>query len=146
MRHDSTEPRRQTFGPQTNGRPARRTSVPVIAAPIMTEDQAAEEFSALVLPFSRGDLAQLSGRTKEAAKHWKAGSRAPNCSSLITMGRRNLRIKEWVIAQMDAEVQGGCDDAQADQDMRAQLQMTAQMPGQEGAMARAMLKILDRGE
>lgn len=112
----------------------------------MTEEQAAEEFSALVLPYSRGDLAQLSGRTKEAAKHWKAGSRAPNCSSLISMGRRNPRIRDWVIAQMDAEVQGGADEARAEQEMRAQLQMTAQMPGQEGAMARAMLKILERGE
>lgn len=146
MRFGTSEGRGQSFVPRTNVRPTARTSGPASVAPIITEDEAAKEFSAVVLEFSRGDLAQLSGRTKEAAKHWKAGTRAPNSSSLITMARRNSRIKEWVIAQMDADVPGGGDDAKAELEMRAQLQMTAQMPGQEGAMARAMLKILERGQ
>lgn len=146
MRNATSRDRRQTFGPQTFGRPARNTSVPIKPAPILTEDDAAQEFSALVLEYSRGDLAQLSGRTKEAAKHWKAGSRAPNCSSLITMGRRHPRIKEWVIAQMEVGLASSNGADTSPQDDRAQLQIMAMQPGQEGAMARAMLKILDRGE
>lgn len=115
-------------------------------APAMSEDEAAKEFSALVIEYTRGDLAQASERTKEAAKHWKAGTRAPNCSSLITMGRRNSRIRDWVIAQMDVDLPPSVDAPNSHQDDRAQLQMLASQPGQEGAMARAMLKILDKGE
>lgn len=145
-RRNSASPRRvQTFGPQNNVRPALKTSVPVMA-PAMSEDEAAKEFSALVIEYTRGDLAQASERTKEAAKHWKAGTRAPNCSSLITMGRRNSRIRDWVIAQMDVDLPPSVDAPNSHQDDRAQLQMLASQPGQEGAMARAMLKILDKGE
>lgn len=114
----------------------------------MDEREAREKFSALVVPFSRGDLAQASERTKEAAKHWKSGSRAPNASSLITLARRIPAIREWLYSEIEAW------DAGAEQQnsgavlnaMMVGLQMAAQMPGEQGAQARTLLAQLQRGE
>lgn len=139
MRDTTSRGRRQTFVPQTNVRPIMNTSVPVVA-PAMTEEEAAEKFSALILPYTRGDLAQASERTKEAAKHWKAGTRAPNSSSLITLARRIPRIREWVIDQMDAPLPAVTDDPNQNHAATiALLQMAANLPGQQGVLARLLL-------
>lgn len=145
MRNTTSGRRRQTFVPQTNGRPALPTSGPV-NAPVMTEDEAAKKFSALVLQYSRGDLAQASERTKEAAKHWKAGSRAPNSSSLITMARRLPIVRDWVISQIDMPDGPQPENpAEAFNAVLVGLQLAANLPGQEGAMARALLKKMQGG-
>lgn len=114
--------------------------------PVITEDEVAEKFSALVVPFSRGDLATTAGRSKAAAKHWKAGSRAPNSSSLITLARRIGVIREWVIEQIDmpeTEVPENPNDAI--NTVLLGLQLAANLPGQEGAMAKMLLSKMQGG-
>lgn len=143
----ATPRRRSTFVGQTNAGPAKRTSGTAKPSRVMTEDEAAEQFSSLVIPYSKGDLAQASGRTKEAAKHWKDGTRAPNSSSLITLGRSIPKIRDWVVAQMDAEIDTPPSAAEtSNAATMAVLQIAATLPGEAGAIARAALSALQRGD
>lgn len=115
-------------------------------APAISEEEVAEQFSALVVPFSRGDLASAAERSKAAAKHWKAGSRAPNSSSLITLARRVGVIRDWVIEQIDmpeAQVSENPNDTLAT--VMLGLQLAANLPGQEGAVAKMLLSKMQRG-
>lgn len=105
----------------------------------MTEEEAARKFSALVLPYSKGDLATAACRTKEAAKHWKDGTRAPNSSSLINICRRIPRIREWVLSEMDVQIPPS-ETHNADAEEILTLQLAANFPGQLGAVAKMLLK------
>lgn len=75
----------------------QKTFVPV---PI-TERQTAESFSALVMPFSAGQLANAGGRSKETAKGWKAGRAAPNAASLINLARTMPTVRAWLYAEIE---------------------------------------------
>lgn len=111
----------------------------------MTEEEAREKFAALVVPYTQGDLASASERTKEAAKHWKKGTRAPNSSSLITLARRIPRIRDWVMAEIDTPAVAQADGPDAMAAVLTGLQLAANLPGQQGAIARALLKQMTGG-
>lgn len=139
MGRTTTPRRRSTFVAQTNGGAAHRTYGAVTSSAGMTEEEAARKFSALVIPYSKGDLATAACRTKEAAKHWKDGSRAPNSSSLINIGRRIPRVRDWVLAEMDVALPAS-ETSNPDADEIAALQLAANFPGQLGAVAKMLLK------
>ena len=65
-------------------------------APVLTEQAAAAEFSAIILPFSTGQLAQATGRSKETAKCWKSGRAFPNGVSLMKLMEDFPQIDAWV--------------------------------------------------
>lgn len=68
--------------------------------------ETAKEFSCVVLSFSAGELAQASGRTKDAAKKWKAGEALPDTWSTFKMAQTIPEIRMWALAKMgigDAE-------------------------------------------
>lgn len=79
----STGARRERFSPQK--------SLP----PRISEIEAAAEFSAVILPFSAGQLAQASGRSKETAKCWKAGRSFPNGTSIKALEAAYPLIRSW---------------------------------------------------
>lgn len=87
---------------------AARTNVAASRPPI-TNVVAAEGFQAVVLEFSAADLARAAHRTKNAAKGWKDGSRAPDIASAINMARALPCVQEWLIYEIGA----GARDAQA---------------------------------
>lgn len=85
---------------------APRTNVAASRPPI-TNEVAAKGFQATVIKFSAADLAQAAHRTKNAAKGWKDGSRAPDIASTINMARSLPCVQAWLIEE------SGARDAQA---------------------------------
>lgn len=146
-RNPTSGRRRATFVAQTSVVPVVRQSDLENLAPAISEDEVAEKFAAVVLKFSKDDLSVLSGRTTEAAKHWKRANRAPNSSSLLTMGRRLPLVREWVISQMDMPSSApSADPNQNAGQTMALLQMAANLPGQDGALAKMLLSKIQRGD
>lgn len=64
------------------------------------EQQAAKSFSAVVIPFSAGELAQAAHRTKEAAKAWKAGRSLPSGWSLLNMAQDIPAVRNWMLGML----------------------------------------------
>lgn len=73
-----------------------------ISHPFLSEPEAAEEFSAVILDFSAGELARASGRSKDTAKCWKVGRAFPNGVSLIALIREFKPIRTWVESKVGA--------------------------------------------
>lgn len=73
-----------------------------IVVPIARDDrcEAAAEFSAVILPFSVGELSQAARGTKEAAKKWKQGRSLPSAWSLLTMGRQIPEVRVWAMTKL----------------------------------------------
>lgn len=112
-------------------------------SPINDRD-AAEEFALLVVDFSAGQLAKAACRSKETAKCWKAGRALPNGASLLNLAGNIPRIHDWVIGKISrtAPVLGSTNILTT---LIASLQVAAQMPGADGAQARAVLAALSNG-
>src|SRR5262245_6615173 len=106
--------------------------------PLQDRD-AAERFSAKVIPFSAADLAKAAHRTKSAAKGWKDASRAPSLASTINMARALPSVSVWLAEEIglamdarslsaDAVIRWAMDNRAADD-----------LPGQ---LARAIIREL----
>lgn len=129
-----------TMGNATRGRGASfaaRTNVAASRPPI-TNVVAAEGFQAAVFEFPAADLARAAHRTKNAAKGWKDGSRAPDIASAINMARALPCVQEWLIHEIGA----GARDAQA---MSADAVIrwareARNAAGMDGDIARAILR------
>lgn len=80
---------------------APRTNVAASRPPI-TNEVAAKGFQATVIKFSAADLAQAAHRTKNAAKGWKDGSRAPDIASTINMARSLPCVQAWLVEESGA--------------------------------------------
>jgi hypothetical protein len=97
---------RRIEGVSNMGRSAIRhrgtTVVPkTTVVPIMGKTQMRQDFSAVVLPFSIGELSQTSECTKDAAKKWKAGRSLPSFHSMVMLARSNPVIRDWVLAHIN---------------------------------------------
>lgn len=64
------------------------------------EREAAKAFSALVIPFSRGELASAAMRTKDAAKKWKDGTALPNGYTMLMLGREIPAVRNWMLGML----------------------------------------------
>lgn len=62
----------------------------------VTDNAAAGLMSAVILPYSRRDLADASARSTEAAKKWKQADSAPSLASAINLARQIPEVK-WLI-------------------------------------------------
>lgn len=78
-----------TVGPST-------TVVPITDKIAMTA-----AFSAVVLPFENGELAQWGKCGKEAAKKWKAARSLPSFWTMANLARENPVIRDWVLARLN---------------------------------------------
>lgn len=69
-------------------------------SPKITNAEATEQVSALVLGFSSGTLAKAAGRSKDSAKHWKIGHACPNLASAINLARSIPSVRAWLMEQI----------------------------------------------
>jgi hypothetical protein len=85
---------------------ARGTTVftPPKVSPKITNLEATEQVSALVIGFSAGTLAKAAGRSKDSAKHWKIGHACPNLASAINLARSIPSVRAWLLEQIELGV------------------------------------------
>lgn len=84
---------------------ARRAVVPtkdenVLATNNVCERDVAESFACAVAHFDAAQLAKAAVRTKETARQWKEGIKAPNSASLINMARKIPAVDQWLKHQI----------------------------------------------
>ena len=125
MRTSATTPERTNFVGQKN-------FVPI------NEREAAQSFAAVVIDFDAATLARAARRNVETAKVWKRGDRCPNSSSLINLASIIPAVRDWLDGEIESRTPRAVDPRQADAAF-ARLQQEATMPGERGAMARAIL-------
>lgn len=123
----------RTSTARTAANVAGRTNVAAL-----TNHVAAQDFSAIVIPFSAADLAKAAKRTKAAAKGWKDGSRCPDTPSMINMARTLPSVRDLVISWID----DGLPAARANSvdAITAALRQLAKSDGAEGQAIRALLR------
>lgn len=109
-----------------------------IVVPI-TERDAAQEFSAVIIPFTAGELAQAAKRSKEAAKAWKEGRSLPSGWSLLNMAQEIPEVRNWMLAKLGVGARVGFDSPEAVGAIAAAVQAVASMPGPSGDAVRAIL-------
>lgn len=103
------------------------------------EHEAAKAFSCVLLPFSRGELARAGKRGKDAAKRWKDGEVLPSLWTALNMAQDIPAVRNWMLGMLG--VTDGRDPIPPDvaNALLGGLQFMAQIPGPDGAQARAML-------
>lgn len=115
---------------------------PMVGANKFSELQIREEWNALVLPFSRGQLSKAGGLTPDGAKKWLDGSRAPNLAKALNAARALPIVQAWLI-----ERAGGGDRAAQSGSADAVLQIVRQTALGEGPAAvtcRAILRQVEQ--
>lgn len=110
------------------------------------EHDAAKAFSCVIVPFSRGELARAGKRGKDAAKRWKDGEVLPSLWTALNMAQEIPAVRNWMLGMLgitDARDAVPPDAANA---LLGGLQFVAQIPGPDGAQARALLAKMGRGK
>jgi hypothetical protein len=106
----------------------------------MSEVDAAQEFAAVILPFSVGELATATNRSKETAKCWKLGRAFPNGVSLMALVAEFPAIRAWA-----HERTGGFDSSQSLGTMFALLEKVMASDTAEGRAMRARFQQIAEG-
>lgn len=134
MDRRTIKPRVTTVIPQTTVMPA-------------CERDAAHEFSGVILPFSRGELARAANRTKDAARKWKEGVALPNAYTMIMLGRKIPVVRRWMGDKLGL-VEGGSIllSPEVMTSLLAFMYQVAHQKGPDGDAARALLTRMGRGE
>lgn len=117
-------------------------SPPKNFSPVFSEPEAAKQFSAVILPFSVGELALAADRSKETAKCWKNGRAFPNGVSLMALMAEFPVINAWVKTRT-----GGFDSPLALAEGFAMLEkiMAGETPEARAMRARVMQLVAERG-
>jgi hypothetical protein len=97
-----------------------------------------QRFQAVILPYNAKQLSKGSGRSPEAAVHWRAGTRLPDFTSMTNLARSYDRVRAFVLDELTPEQK---PDSMATKVVAALHKLTFE-PGQDGAMARALLHSL----
>lgn len=132
---------------RTSIKPRATTVVPVTTVMPACERDAAAEFSALVLPFSRGELARAANRSKDAARKWKEGQALPNAYTMIMLGRKIPIVRSWMASKL-----GMADGAsiflspEVMTSLLAFLYQVSHQDNPDGDAARKLLTRMGRGE
>lgn len=88
---------------------------PVVGRRHLSERQAAAELSVILHHYSAGQLARITGRTKDAAKKWRSGDACPNTPTLLSLGREIDGVRDWI----NDELSGGPFTPQKPEDVNA---------------------------
>lgn len=123
------------------------TVIPVTTVMPACERDTATEFSALVLPFSRGELARAANRSKDAARKWKEGAALPNAYTMIMLGRKIPLVRNWMASKLGLST--GTSMFLSPEVMTALLAFLYQVSHQDnpdGDAARKLLMRMGRGE
>lgn len=106
--------------------------------PKITEEEAKQRLTAVLLRFPAKVLAEASGNSIDAARDWKKGKRFPHGAALINLCRALSPIDDWLIAETRPPIHLGTDQ---DQNIaHAYMQQQASLPGPQGDAARAYLR------
>lgn len=106
----------------------------------VSEQEAAKEFSAVILPFSVGELATATDRSKETVKCWKAGRSFPNGVSLMALVAEFPAIRAWHHTKT-----GGFDSPQSLGAMFSTLERVMASDTAEGRAMRARFQQIVEG-
>jgi hypothetical protein len=108
--------------------------------PIGDERDEAQAFSAVIIPFSAGELAKAAKRTKEAAKGWKEGRSLPSAWSMLNMAREIPAVRSYMLAKLGAAGPHMQFNSPQAMDALAQaVHAIATMPGPDGDRLRAVM-------
>lgn len=121
------------------------TVVPATTVMPACERDAAQEFSAVILPFSRGELARAANRTKDAARKWKEGIALPNAYTMLMLGRKIPAVRNWMASKLNLD-QPLFASPQALDVLMAALYQVAHQPGPDGDAVRALLAKMGKGQ
>lgn len=106
--------------------------------PKITDEQAKQGLTLVLLRFPAKVLADASGCSIDAARDWKKGKRFPHGAALINLCRALSPIDDWWIAETRPPVSLG---TASDQNVaHAYMQQQASLPGPQGDAARAYLR------
>jgi hypothetical protein len=113
----------------------------------LSEQQVAEHVSAMLVPFSPDQLADVAGRNPETARQWKLATRAPNSSSLLAIAKAIPAIGDWVISELgrDTGITGALENPQTLGVILSGLQAVALQGGVQGAIARKLISQITGG-
>lgn len=114
--------------------------------PIGDERDEAQAFSAIIIPFSAGELARAAKRTKEAAKGWKEGRSLPSAWSMLNMAREIPAVRNYMLAKLGAGSHVQFNSPQGMNALVEAVQVLANMPGKEGEAIRAALSGAGKGK
>lgn len=109
------------------------------------EHEAAMEFSAVILPFSRGELARAGHRGKDAAKRWKAGQVLPSAWAMMHLARNIPEVRAWMAAKMGISAPPEFLSPQAMTTAMAAMYQVAHQTGPDGDAVRAFLSKIAKG-
>lgn len=89
-----------------------RTNVAAPRKQAVTNRDLAEKFADKVKDYSASQLAKAANRTKQAAKGWLDGSRAPDSASLLNMARSLQCVQELMFEEsgVDRAFASGSND------------------------------------
>jgi hypothetical protein len=78
-----------------------------------SEDQAKQEFSAIVEDFEARQLAKMAGITPEGARKWLSAAACPNVASAVNIARHIPAVADWIAQRcgMERAVQAKSYDA-----------------------------------
>lgn len=127
MAKRATKPAGTNLAPQTN------------LVPIGDERDEALAFSAVIIPFSTGELARASKRTKEAAKGWKEARSLPSAWSMLNMAREIPAVRAYMLHKLGAGPHMQFNSPHGMNALANAVQALASMPGPEGDAIRALV-------
>lgn len=119
--------------------PAGRNILPRRIILPADEREMAKEFSAVILPYDRGTVALAAKRSKDAVKLWKAADNGPSLLAALNMAQQIPAVRNWMLGMLGITDGRDAVPPDAANALLGGLQFVAQIPGPEGAQARAML-------
>ncbi len=122
---------------------------PVVGRRAQSEREAAAELSAILHHYSAGQLAQITGCSKDAAKKWRAGDSCPNTPNTIRLGQEIPGVRNWILSGLNCALSmpAAPEVSSLAQDVMTLIMQEAQTgTGQRAAMARATLSKLLKSE
>lgn len=103
------------------------------------EHDEAREFSEIIVPFSRGELASAGKRGKDAAKRWKEGQVLPSAWAMMHLARNIPSVRAYMASKMGIFECPEFLDPQAMTVMMAALYRLSAEHNPDGEAARALL-------
>lgn len=108
------------------------------------ENEAAKAFSCVLIPFTRGELARAGKRGKDAAKRWKDGEVLPSLWTALNMAQEIPAVRNWMLGMLGVTDSRDAVPPDAANALYGGLLFVAQIPGPDGAQARALLAKMGR--
>lgn len=112
---------------------------------VFSDEEIRDEISAIVLPFSAGQLATASGRTKEQAKKVKQGYTAPNAATLINWACNIPVVNDWLMAKIAANGTRPETNPQMLVEVLTQLRRMSETDTTEGRALKQIFRQVARG-